>query len=65
MDFPKYATITVRKRVKIDYGPNDWDKEYLGREGFKEEEVQNSIESNLRDEIWEYINDNDINITFD
>lgn len=65
MDFPKYATITVRKRVKIDYGPSDWDKEYFEREGFTEEEVQNSIESNLRDEIWEYINDNDINITFD
>lgn len=63
MDFPKYATITVRKRVKIDYGP--WDKWYYEREGFKEDEVQNSIESNLRDEIWEYINDNDINITFD
>lgn len=51
MSFPKYATITVRKRVKIDYGPNDWDKEYFEREGFKEEEIQNSIELNLRDEI--------------
>lgn len=63
MDYPTYATITVRKRVKIDYG--SLDKEYFEREGFKEDEVKNSIESNLRDKIWEYINDNDISITFD
>lgn len=64
MDFPKYATITVRKRIKIDYGPDDWDKDYYEREGYKEPEVQNSLETALRDRIWEYINDNDINITF-
>lgn len=30
MDFPKYAT--VKKKVKIDYGPDDWDKDYYERE---------------------------------
>lgn len=39
--------------------------EYYQREGFKEDDIKNIVEEDLRDRIWQIIHDNDINITID
>lgn len=41
------------------------DKEYLEREGFTDDEIENKIEELLRDSIWEHIPENKISIEFD
>lgn len=63
MEFPKYANITVRKRIRLFL--DDSEMEYYQREGFKEEDVKNIIEEDLRERIWQVIHDNDITITID
>ena len=63
MEFPKYADITIRKRIKLSFGEHEM--EYYQREGFKEDDIKNIVEEDLRDRIWQIIHDNDINITID
>ena len=60
---PKYYTIKVCKRDKINL--NDYEIDYYYREGFKEEEIKNIIEKDIRDNIWKYILENDIQITIE
>lgn len=42
-----------------------FDREYLEREGFTDDEIKNKIEELLRDSIWEHIPENKISIEFD
>lgn len=63
MEFPKYADITIRKRIKLSFGDNEM--EYYQREGFREEDIRNIVEEDIRDRIWQVVQDNDINIVID
>jgi len=58
---PKYYTIRIYKSGKLNLD----NEEYYQREGFKEEEIKNIIEKEIRDNIWRYINENDITITIE
>lgn len=63
---PKKATIRVyHTTVKVDDLLSSFDKEYLEREGFTDDEIKNKIEELLRDSIWEHIPENKISIEFD
>lgn len=51
---PKRATIRVyHTTVKVDDLLSSFDREYLEREGFTDDEIKNKIEELLRDSIWE------------
>lgn len=63
---PKRATIRVyHTTVKVDDLLSSFDREYLEREGFTDNEIKNKIEELLRDSIWEHIPENKISIEFD
>mgnify|MGYP000522655813 FL=1 len=63
---PKKATIRVyHTTVKVDDLLSSFDREYLEREGFTDDEIENKIEELLRDSIWEHIPENKISIEFD
>ena len=63
---PKKATIRVyHTTVKVDDLLSSFDREYLEREGFTDDEINNKIEELLRDSIWEHIPENKISIEFD
>ncbi len=63
---PKKATIRVyHTTVKVDDLLFSFDREYLEREGFTDDEIKNKIEELLRDSIWEHIPENKISIEFD
>lgn len=63
---PKRATIRVyHTTVKVDDLLSSFDREYLEREGFTDDEIKNKIEELLRDSIWEHIPENKISIEFD
>lgn len=63
---PKKATIRVyHTTVKVDDLLSSFDREYLEREGFTDDEIKNKIEELLRDSIWEHIPENKIFIEFD
>lgn len=63
---PKKATIRVyHTTVKVDDLLSSFDREYLEREGFTDDEIKNKIEELLRDGIWEHIPENKISIEFD
>lgn len=63
---PKKATIRVcHTTVKVDDLLSSFDREYLEREGFTDDEIKNKIEELLRDSIWEHIPENKISIEFD
>lgn len=63
---PKKATIRVyHTTVKVDNLLSSFDREYLEREGFTDDEIKNKIEELLRDSIWEHIPENKISIEFD
>lgn len=63
---PKKATIRVyHTTVKVDDLLSSFDREYLEREGFTDDEIKNKIEGLLRDSIWEHIPENNISIEFD
>lgn len=63
---PKKATIRVYyTTVKVDDLLSSFDREYLEREGFTDDEIKNKIEELLRDSIWEHIPENKISIEFD
>lgn len=63
---PKEATIRVyHTTVKVDDLLSSFDREYLEREGFTDDEIKNKIEELLRDSIWEHIPENKISIEFD
>ncbi len=57
---PKYYIIKIYKSGKI--GLDDDTIEFYQREEFTEEEIKNRIEKDVRDNIWRYINENDIQI---
>ena len=51
---PKRATIRAyHTTVKVDDLLSSFDREYLEREGFTDDEIKNKIEELLRDSIWE------------
>lgn len=63
---PKKATIRVyHTTVKVDDLLSSFDREYLEREGFTDDEIKNKIEELLIDSIWEHIPENKISIEFD
>ena len=63
---PKKATIRVyHTTIKVDDLLSSFDREYLEREGFTDDEIKNKIEELLRDSIWEHIPENKISIEFD
>lgn len=63
---PKKAAIRVyHTTVKVDDLLSSFDREYLEREGFTDDEIKNKIEELLRDSIWEHIPENKISIEFD
>ena len=63
---PKKATIRVyHTTVKVDDLLSSFEREYLEREGFTDDEIKNKIEELLRDSIWEHIPENKISIEFD
>lgn len=63
---PKRAIIRVyHTTVKVDDLLSSFDREYLEREGFTDDEIKNKIEELLRDGIWEHIPENKISIEFD
>lgn len=63
---PKKATIRVyHTTVKVDDLLSSFDREYLEREGFTDDEIKNKIEELLRDSIWKHIPENKISIEFD
>lgn len=63
---PKKATIRVyHTTVKVNDLLSSFDREYLEREGFTDDEIKNKIEELLRDSIWEHIPENKISIEFD
>lgn len=63
---PKKATIRVcHTTIDVDDILTSSDKEYLEREGFTDDEIENKIEELLRDSIWEHIPENKISIEFD
>lgn len=63
---PKKATIRVyHTTVKVDDLLSSFDREYLEREGFTDDEIKNKIKELLRDSIWEHIPENKISIEFD
>lgn len=63
---PKKATIRVyHTTVKVDDLLSSFNREYLEREGFTDDEIKNKIEELLRDSIWEHIPENKISIEFD
>lgn len=56
-----YVDISVNKRFKYELD----NEEYFQREGFTESEIKNIVEQSIREEIWNYIYDNDIKINID
>lgn len=56
-----YIDISVNKRFKYELD----NEEYFQREGFTESEIKNIVEQSIREEIWNYIYDNDIKINID
>ena len=63
---PKKVTVRVyHTRIDVDDILTSSDKEYLEREGFTNEEIENKIEEIVRDHIWEYVPENKISIEFD
>lgn len=60
MDYPTRALIQIRKALNIEIEESD--KDYFEREKFSEEDVRNWIELHIRDFLYKYINDNDIEI---
>ena len=63
---PKKVTVRVyHTTIDVDDILNSSDKEYLEREGFTNEEIENKIEEIVRDHIWEYVPENKISIEFD
>lgn len=63
---PKKVTVRVyHTTVKVDDLLSSFDREYLEREGFTDDEIKNKIEELLRDSIWEHIPENKISIEFD
>lgn len=63
---PKRATIRVyHTTVKVDDLLSSFDREYLEREGFTDDEIENKIEEIVRDHLWEYVPENKISIEFD
>lgn len=63
MKIPKYYTIDIHVSGKLSH--DDDDIEYYQREGFREEFLKNEFERQIREEIWSYINQNDIRITIE
>lgn len=63
---PKKVTIRIyHTTIDVDGILTSSDKEYLEREGFTDDEINNKIEEIVRDHIWEYVPDNRISIEFD
>lgn len=63
---PNKITIRVyHTTINVDDILTSPDREYLEREGFTDEEIENKIEEIVRDHIWEYIPENKISIEFD
>lgn len=63
---PKKVTIRIyHTTIDVDDILTSSDKEYLEREGFTDDEINNKIEEIVRDHIWEYVPDNRISIEFD
>lgn len=54
-----HTTINVDDILSSSY------KEYLEREGFIDDEIENKIEEIVRDHLWEYVPENNISIEFD
>lgn len=59
---PKNIYITINKTLNVDKVFDYADQEYLQREGFREDWIKNKIEEIVRNEIWTFVNDNDIKI---
>lgn len=63
---PKKVAIRIyHTTIDVDDILTSSDKEYLEREGFTDDEINNKIEEIVRDHIWEYVPDNRISIEFD
>ena len=63
---PKKVTIRVyRTMIDVDDILTSSDEEYLEREGFTDDEIENKIEEIVRDHLWEHIPENKISIEFD
>ena len=63
---PKKVTIRVyRTTIDVDDILTSSDEEYLEREGFTDDEIENKIEEIVRDHFWEYVPENKISIEFD
>lgn len=65
MVLPKYAYISIHATVDIDNFLNSEDREYLERNGFKDEDLKNKLEEWIRDNIWECVPENKIHIEID
>lgn len=61
---PNKITIRVY-HTTINVDDTSSDREYLKREGFTDDEIENKIEEIVRDHLWEYIPENKISIEFD
>ena len=63
---PRKVTIRVYHiTVDVDDILSSSYKEYLEREGFTDDEIENKIEEIVRDHLWEYVPENKISIEFD
>ena len=63
---PKKVTIRMyHTTVDVDDILSSSYKEYLEREVFTDDEIENKIEEIVRDHLWEHIPENKISIEFD
>jgi len=67
---PKKVNVSINVSIPIEDLYNDNQLEYLQREGFKDSEIENKIEESVRDriwdnELWDFIPDNRIKISFE
>lgn len=63
---PKKVTIRLcHTTVDVDDILSSSYKEYLEREGFTDNEIENKIEEIVRYHLWEYVPENKIFIEFD
>ena len=59
---PRKVTIRVYHTMYVDDILSSSYKEYLEREGFTDDEIENKIEEIVRDHLWKYIPENKIKI---
>lgn len=59
---PKRIYIAINGMINASDVISQFDEEYFIREGFSKEEICNITEKYVRENIWQYVKENDIKI---